>query len=374
MAGVYIHIPFCKVKCHYCDFHFSVQLKTLPKLVETIQLELVQQANYLLGEKIETIYFGGGTPSILSVSQVADLLETVRQNYPVIDHPEITFECNPDDIDEAKLRGLKQLGINRLSIGIQSFNEEVLKYMNRAHNSQQAKQSIELVKVIGFAHLTIDLMYGIPNLSMADWQQQVAQFLQYDHVDHVSAYCLTIEENTVFGAWHRQGKLQVPSDQDSITQFQYLMDVLPEFGYEQYEISNFAKNGAISKHNSAYWLGEKYLGVGPSAHSYNGNERQWNVANNGKYVNEVVGNGSYFELEKLSKTDQFNDYVLTRLRTKWGIDMRDLEKIAPEKMLVTKAILHDFLEKGDLYHDGSRFVLTDQGKYIADGISADLFI
>ncbi|WP_027421423.1 radical SAM family heme chaperone HemW [Crocinitomix catalasitica] len=373
MAGIYIHIPFCKVKCHYCDFHFSVQLATIPKLVEAILLEIDLRTDYLQGETIETIYFGGGTPSVLASNQIERILRKIEDRFAIAENCEITFECNPDDLTKEKLADLKSLKINRLSIGIQSFDEEVLKYMNRAHNSQQAIEAIEWSREMGFENSTVDLIYGIPNLSLDDWKKQVDKMLSFQ-INHLSAYCLTIENNTVFGAWQKKGELTLPSDETSLAQFQYLIDELPNFGYEQYEISNFAKENSISKHNSAYWLGKAYLGIGPSAHSYNHTQRQWNVANNGKYLKGVQKGTDFYELEDLTIEDRFNDYILTRLRTKWGINLDDLANISLVNLPKTKKILNDKIALGDIEIKGEIYSLTNQGKYVADAISADLFI
>ena len=372
MAGIYVHVPFCKVKCHYCDFHFSVQLKNRAALIGAICDELNIRQSYIGDESVGTIYFGGGTPSVVELELIQDLLETIYKNYNVEANCEITLECNPDDLDQLKLEGLKSLGVNRLSIGIQSFNDEVLEFMNRAHSAVEATSSVQLAKAAGFDNITIDLIYGVPGTDMEVWKSQLNQMFALG-VPHLSAYCLTIEENTVFGNWQKTGKLKPYEDQESLKQFQYLMDAMKENGYEQYEISNFAKPGFISKHNSAYWLGTKYLGVGPSAHSFNGANRSWNVANNPKYIQLVKRGESFNEQEVLSVKDQFNEHILTRLRTKWGLDLADLAEISDAMLTEAMPVLMQHVAEGNLQKSGNTYTLTNQGKYIADGISVDLF-
>lgn len=372
MAGIYIHIPFCKVKCHYCDFHFSTNLKNQNTLVAALIKELMLKKECLAGEKIETLYFGGGTPSLLTKNQIDELIHFAKANYAFANNVEITFECNPDDLSIKKLKELKQAGVNRLSIGTQSFNDELLKFMNRAHNSAEATESIKNANKIGFDNITIDLIYGIPGLSMDLWKAELAQIDQLN-IPHLSAYCLTIEENTVFGSWTKTGRLKPFEDEISLKQFQYLIDFTKERGYEHYEISNFSKPNFISKHNSAYWLGKNYLGIGPSAHSYNGKQRQWNVANNKKYIQSLVNNEPFFEQEDLSVTDQFNEYILTRLRTKWGIAIKDLRRISEKMAKAIQPTLIEQLKDGNLKFKDDTYYLTAEGKFLADAISADLF-
>ncbi len=372
MAGIYVHVPFCKVKCHYCDFHFSVQLKNRAALIASICNELVIRQNYIGDEPVRTIYFGGGTPSVIEIELLNEILQTIRLNYTIDPDCEITLECNPDDLEEEKLIALHKFGVNRLSIGIQSFNNNVLEFMNRAHNSTQATNSVIMAKACGFDNITIDLIYGVPGTTMETWKNQLDLMLELG-VPHLSAYCLTIEENTVFGNWQKKGKLKPYEDQESLKQFQYLIDFMEKNGYEQYEISNFARPSFISKHNSAYWLGEKYLGVGPSAHSFNGAKRSWNVANNPKYIQLIKKEEAFNEEETLSLKDQFNEYILTRLRTKWGIALADLTEISAEMLADSMPVLMDNIAEGNLVKNGDVYTLTNQGKYIADGISADLF-
>lgn len=372
MAGIYVHIPFCKVKCHYCDFHFSIQRKNTKELIDAICQELERRKKFIGDEVVKTIYFGGGTPSIVESELLAKILFTIHNQYTVSDSCEFTLECNPDDLNEQKLIEYKNLGFNRLSIGIQSFNDEVLHYMNRAHTRENAIEAVQTAKNIGFDNITIDLIYGVPNQTLKDWEKEL-EMMRSLAIPHLSAYCLTIEDGTVFGNWQKNGKLIQPADRDSLAQFQLLIDFMQANNYEQYEISNFATPGYISKHNSAYWLGEKYLGVGPSAHSYDGNERGWNLANNPLYIKNINTNQSIYTSEQLTSAEKYNDYILTRLRTKWGINLLDLEEIAPAFIQSTQVRIAEHIQAGDLRQKGSMVYLTSQGKYVADGISADLF-
>lgn len=372
MAGIYVHVPFCKVKCHYCDFHFSVQLKNRPVMVESLLSELDLRTDFLGNEPINTIYFGGGTPSVLEIESLEKILNKINQNFSVSSGCEITLECNPDDLEEEKLKAFKALGVNRLSIGIQSFNDEVLQFMNRAHSAEQAKESLSIARELGFDNLTIDLIYGVPNSTMDTWKNELAELKRFE-VPHLSAYCLTIEENTVFGNWHKKGKIVLPEDELSLNQFEYLIDFAQANGLEQYEISNFAKPGYISRHNSAYWLGEKYLGIGPSAHSYDQIERSWNVANNTRYIKALQNQTAFSEKEILSEKDRFNDYILTRLRTKWGIDWTEMKAISEQLSHRSKPVLDQYVQSGEVIKKGDVFTLSKAGKFISDAISSDLF-
>jgi len=371
MAGIYIHIPFCKVKCHYCDFHFSTQLKNKSAVLNAISKEIELKSNYLEDNEVNTIYFGGGTPSLLSKPELQEIFDVIRDKNNVHEEAEITLECNPDDLNKEKLNDFLSIGINRLSIGTQSFDDEVLNYMNRAHSSKEALNSIYWAKEAGFENITLDLIYGIPEKSLDYWKRQVDQFLSLE-VPHLSAYCLTIEDNTAFGNWNKKGKLKLKSDENSIEEFQYLMDITNSHDYEQYEISNFCRPGYISKHNSSYWKGEPYLGIGPSAHSFKQQERRWNISNNIIYQKGIAEGKIIDEFEVLSFQDRYNEYILTRLRTKWGIDINELNKIHKNPEL--KVLLTGALKNGLLTNEGSIYYLTTKGKYMADSISADLFI
>jgi len=372
MAGIYFHVPFCKVKCHYCDFHFSTQLKQKDQMIAAMKAELINRVDYLKNEKINTIYFGGGTPSIIDDHQLANFIELVRQNFQTENTIEITVEANPDDLTLEKLKSYNAFGINRLSIGIQSFDDEVLRFMNRAHSAKEAINCIENSRTAGFDNITVDLIYGIPAKNNDYWLKQVNQFLSFD-LPHLSSYCLTIEPKTYFGKKYANGA-GLPTDEESLSQFQTLIDVLSEKGYEQYEISNFAKTGYISKHNSSYWLGAPYLGIGPSAHSYNKLQRGWNVANNASYIKNQLNGVTNYETEELTVSDKCNDYILTRLRTKWGIQLSDLDFISRTQMADLKLKLNYFIAKNLIVENQGVFTLSTIGKYRADGIAADLFI
>jgi oxygen-independent coproporphyrinogen-3 oxidase len=373
MAGIYIHIPYCKVKCHYCDFHFSTQLDTSSQMLQAVIQELEQRHSYLASEKIKTIYFGGGTPSFVSSDFLIEIIQKIRSLFSVEDDAEITAECNPDDINSNLLEAYRRAGINRFSMGVQSFDDDVLKFMNRAHSSHEIFEAIVLAKDFGFNNITIDLIYGIPNKNLDYWKSQLDQFLKLD-VPHLSSYCLTIEPKTVFGSLQKKGTLSIPDDEVSLEQFQYLIDFTKANGYEHYEISNFAKPGFISKHNSNYWLGENYLGIGPSAHSYNSSERSWNIRNNAQYIRLVNSGKDYNELEILSNADKCNDYILTRLRTKWGVNLSELNFISESDKEQIKQKLITFQNANLVFEQNGIYLLTDSGKYRADGIAADLFI
>lgn len=341
-------------------------------MVNAMCKELALRKNYLGGEPIDTIYFGGGTPSVLESDFIGDIIKAIRDNYDINSGYEMTLECNPDDLDVRRLEELAALGVNRLSIGIQSFDDEVLQFMNRAHNASQARNAVLWAKNTGFDNITIDLIYGIPGSTTQSWANELNQMLELG-VPHLSAYCLTIEENTVFGNWLKKGQIKAFADDQSLAQFQQLMDFAKANGYEQYEISNFAKPNCFSRHNSAYWQGKKYLGIGPSAHSYDLETRGWNMAHNIKYIQAIENNKSFFEDEILSRQDRFNEYLLIRLRTKWGLDLTDMRKISAQMTTETIPLLDEYVRENKLQKNGSIYTLTDHGKYIADAISADLF-
>lgn len=373
MSGIYVHIPYCKVKCHYCDFHFSTNTSGADDMIEAICSELRLRKNYL-SQPVETIYFGGGTPSFLSNEQLGKILETIHNNFHVSADHELTFECNPDDLNAHKLESLKNFGVNRLSIGIQSFDDDVLKMMNRAHTSAEALTSIKLAQDIGIDNITVDLIYGIPDRDLEYWKRQLETVIKIN-VPHISSYCLTIEPKTVFGHKFRFGELKVPDDETTLTQFKMMINSFKDAGYLHYEISNFAKEGYISKHNSAYWLGKKYLGVGPSAHSYNQQERGWNISNNHLYIRKVANGFGYYDTEELTDKDQFNDYILTRLRTHWGVDLSDIELLGTNLDLSSfQRELDKHLELQNIIQVNNIIRLSEHGKFIADRIAADLFV
>lgn len=373
MAGIYFHIPFCKQACYYCDFHFSTNLSLKRDLLTALAHETEIQRSYLQ-EPVDTVYFGGGTPSLADPAEIGILLQKVRSVFQVEPDAEITLEANPDDLTPLKLQGLRDEGVNRLSIGIQSFDERVLRFLNRAHDHVAARNCIPIARGAGFSNISIDLIYAIPGQSYEQWKNNVTQAIALEP-EHISAYSLTIEEKTVFGNWSAKGKLVPVGDDLSAEQFDLLIDLLEKAGYEHYEISNFARPGFQSRHNSSYWKQEKYLGIGPSAHSYNGVSRQFNVANNYQYVSAIREERVPFTIEQLSRVDQVNDYLLTTLRTSWGTDLARLRDIMEYDLLETrKTYIEALIRNGYAVVAQDHLVLTRKGKFLADKISSDLFL
>jgi oxygen-independent coproporphyrinogen-3 oxidase len=373
LAGIYLHIPFCKQACSYCNFHFTTSLRYKDDLVKALCKELELQQAFLGGEPVNTVYFGGGTPSLLSLDDCRQVLGTIRELYPVSPEAEITLEGNPDDVAMEKLSGWKDAGINRLSVGVQSFFEEELRWMNRAHNAGQAHQCIENIQEAGFTNYTIDLIYGSPMLSDEQWQQNVQTAISYG-VPHLSCYALTVEERTPL---YKQINQQVKEDVDNekqARQFLLLMQWLRAAGYEHYEVSNFALPGFRSRHNSSYWRGEKYLGIGPSAHSYDGRARTWNIANNNAYIQGINSGKVPGETEVLTDVQRLNEYIMISLRTMEGMDMGRVEE---QWGKATAAKLEKQLErytKSNLVVQKDRhYTLVDEGMLRADGIASDLF-
>jgi len=377
VSGIYIHIPFCKQACHYCDFHFSTQLGKKEAMVNAIAKELELRKSEV-DDEVETIYFGGGTPSLLTLEEMERLIQAVYENYKVIDRPEITLEANPDDLvsSRAESRDLflkyKNASINRLSIGIQSFFEEDLKLMNRAHNAGEAAQCIHVATQY-FNNITIDLIYGIPGMDNERWKSNIQKALDFG-LPHISSYALTVEPRTALKKFIEKGIVPDVDDEQAQEQFHILVDMLEAHGFVNYEISNFGKPGFFSKNNTAYWLGKTYLGVGPSAHSFDGKHRSWNIRNNPTYIKKINEGELPSEIETLSKTDRYNEYVMTGLRTIWGVD---LERIASEfganylKYINQQAA--KFLEQGFLFIADGKLLTTKKGKFLADGIASDLF-
>ncbi len=374
MSGIYLHIPFCKKACHYCDFHFSTSRDLMNDMVQSIAREITLRKNYLAGEKVETIYFGGGTPSLLSGDQLKLLLNTINENFVVDAEAEITLESNPDDLTPEVLKMLRSSGVNRLSIGIQSFREKDLLLMNRAHNATQALQCVNDAQSAGFRNITIDLMYGLPELSPEDWADNMKTAFELG-VDHLSCYSLTVEPRTALASMIKQNKVKDIDDGAAALHFEMLMKAAAEKGFEHYEISNFARNGKYSRHNTSYWQRKKYLGVGPSAHSYNGESRQWNVSNNPVYIRSLAENKIPAESEELSLKDKFNEYILTSLRTKWGVDLKFVKsEFGDQLSSELLARLESQISSGYVVKSGDLFTLGDTGKYFADRISSELFI
>jgi oxygen-independent coproporphyrinogen-3 oxidase len=374
MAGIYLHIPFCKQACHYCDFHFSTSTEIKNGLVECMTKEIILQKNYLASEPIDTIYFGGGTPSLLTSAEVDQLLKTIYSYHPVNERAEITLEANPDDITFDTLTAFNNVGINRLSIGVQSFHDYVLRFLNRAHDGAAAATSITLAREAGFDNINVDLIYAIPGQTEADWRSNILEALKFSP-EHISAYCLTIEQKTAFGRWSAIGKLKVVEDDVAAKQLEILVEALETAGYEQYEISNFSKVGFNSKHNSSYWKDQKYLGIGPSAHSYNLITRQYNVHNNYTYIKAIGKSTVPFEIEILSFEDRVNEYLLTTLRTHWGCNLHRLKEIFNYDVLtVHRVLIMNLLERELAVVENNFLKLTKKGMLLADKISSDLFL
>lgn len=389
MSGIYIHIPFCKQACYYCDFHFSTSLKKKEELVEALATELRLRKNELKNQTVETIYFGGGTPSLLRIEELRFLMGEVYKNYTVTENPEITLEANPDDLVSVQTQSktlfedYKTMGINRLSIGVQSFFEDDLKSMNRAHNAQEARQCLEEATK-HFNNITIDLIYGIPNMSLEKWNQNLQIAFGFG-VNHISAYALTVEPKTALDSFIKKGSYPPLDEQLALGHFEHLMMETKRQGFVQYEISNFGKPDYFSKHNTSYWQGKSYVGIGPSAHSFNGKERSWNVANNTKYIQSIQAGNLPLTSEKLTLNDRYNEYIMTGLRTIWGVSLGLIETDFGKDYknhLLTEA--KDFIQKGLLAITLSdldekkkveeKLIITEKGKFLADGIAAELFM
>ncbi len=373
MSGIYIHIPFCKQACHYCDFHFSTSLKKKDEMVLALASEITLRKNEFQSERVETIYFGGGTPSILEVADIRMLIDTVYQNYSVVETPEITVEANPDDLSEQRIIELSKNKVNRLSIGIQSFFEDDLKMMNRAHDSTEAKKCLETATQY-FDNISIDLIYGVPGMSNEKWLRNVEMALSFN-VPHISSYALTVEPKTALSTFIQKGIIQQPDDEVAQEHFHLLVDTLEKNGFIHYELSNFGKENYFSRNNSSYWLGKKYIGIGPSAHSYDGISRSWNVSNNSQYLKSIAENQLPSEKETLTLTDRYNEYVMTGLRTVWGIS---LDRIEQEFGQFYLSHLNDhaekYIEDHLLFVDDNILRTTKSGKFLADGIASDLFL
>lgn len=374
MSGLYLHIPFCKQACHYCNFHFSTSLKYKGELLEAMLKEIALRQKYLEDQPLQTIYFGGGTPSLLTKDDLNQLFQRIEQYFKVAPEPEITLEANPDDLSMEKLQELKDSPINRLSIGVQSFAEADLQFMNRAHNAMEAHTCIKNALKAGFDNLTVDLIYGSPTTSDQQWEKNMDTLIEFG-IPHISSYCLTVEPQTALDHFVKSGKAQAVNEEQAARQFEMLMHKMRDAGYEHYEISNFAKPGWYAKHNSNYWLGESYLGIGPSAHSFNGVSRQWNVANNVKYIKAITENRSndVYEIEVLSPTQQYNEYVMTGLRTKWGCRLDRIEAFGDQFATHFLKIIEPLIADGKAIKKANQFVLSDKGKLLADRIAMELF-
>ncbi len=372
MSGIYLHIPFCKQACHYCDFHFSTTLKRKEEMIYSLNRELVLRKD-IISSPIQNIYFGGGTPSLLSADEINGLIETIYENFTIVEDPEVTLEANPDDLSLGHLKALSKSKVNRLSIGIQSFNDADLIMMNRAHRSDESKKSIEMAKDL-FDNISIDLIYGIPNMDLDGWKRNLEDFLSYD-LPHLSAYALTIEPKTALKHFIDKGKINNVDDTDYEEQYRLLLEVMEKNNFINYEFSNFGKEGFFSKNNLNYWMGGSYLGIGPSAHSFDGSRRTWNVRNNIHYIRSMSKDQLPIESESLTVNNRFNEQVMTGLRTMWGISLETIEDrfgAAYKEYIVDQAkvsIGNDLMiiENGFLK-------ITGKGKYLSDGLISDLFM
>lgn len=368
MAGIYIHVPFCRQACHYCNFYFSTSTANKARFVEALLKEIELSKDYLQGEAIETIYFGGGTPSVLTGDELNLIMDTLSRFYNLNHIQEFTFEANPDDLSNEAIQTFKQAGVNRFSIGVQSFFDEDLQYMNRAHNAIDAISSIKRAQDAGFNSLTIDLIYGVPTLTDEKWQKNLDTAFSLG-IPHLSCYALTVEPKTSLERKIAKGQYAKVDDAQSARQFTMLMDEVKKAGYEHYEISNFSKPGKYAVHNTNYWLGKKYLGLGPSAHSFNTKSRRWNVANNVNYINSLHSGLIPFEEETLTETQQVNEYIMTSLRTMWGLD---LAKHPKYRLAIINAL--EAVETDTYVLDNNIICLTDKGRLFADAIAAELFV
>ncbi len=373
MSGIYIHIPFCKQACHYCDFHFSTNLKKKDEMVLALAKEIEMRKSEFQDEIVETIYFGGGTPSILQIADLKFLIDAVYKNYKVVENPEITVEANPDDLTENRIIELSNNKVNRLSIGIQSFFEDDLQLMNRAHNVEEAKKCLEIATHY-FDNISIDLIYGVPEMSNEKWLQNIETALSFG-VPHISSYALTVEPKTALHSFIQKGIIPQPDDEVAQEHFQILVDTLSENGFIHYELSNFGKENYFSKNNSSYWLGKKYIGIGPSAHSYDGKNRGWNVSNNSRYIKSIQENKLPIEIETLTKTDRYNEYIMTGLRTIWGVSFERIEQEFGKTYLdYLNQQAAKFIEDHLLFVDDNILRTTKKGKFLSDGIASDLFL
>jgi len=374
MAGIYLHIPFCKQACFYCDFHFSTNQQLKTEMVKAMVDELYMQKDFLGGEPVNTIYFGGGTPSLLQDDEITTLLRTIYKLHTVDTDVEITLEANPDDLTTKNLEAFKRLGINRLSIGIQSFQNDLLSYLNRAHDSGRAISSFQWARDAGFTNISIDLIYAIPEQDNKKWLSDILQAVSLNP-DHISCYSLTIEEKTAFGKWASAGKLRLVPDDVAAGQLEILIDQLEQHGYEHYEISNFARTGYYSRHNSNYWKHEKYLGIGPSAHSFNKTHRAFTISNNPLYIKAIAGGAMPVETELLTRENKVNEFILTTLRTSWGTNLKTLKMEYEHDLFEqNRAYIQSLLNMGLVTLENDILCLSRKGKFLADKIAADLFV
>jgi oxygen-independent coproporphyrinogen-3 oxidase len=372
MPGIYIHIPFCRQACYYCNFHFSTSLKNKKEFLAALKKEIELQKDYLQTKNISTVYLGGGTPSLLSKEEILEIFDSLSKYFFIGQDAEITLEANPDDLSKEKLSALAQTPVNRLSIGIQSFSAHDLKFLNRIHSAKDGIEAVKNAREAGFKNISIDLIYGIPTLTNEQWKKNIHTALALD-VQHISCYALTVEEKTALYSYIKKKTVEAPDEERIVQQFEILMDEMEKNNFIHYEISNFCREGFYSKHNTSYWKGEKYLGLGPSAHSYDGKSRQWNVSSNAVYIQSIKKGIVPFEKELLTETQKLNEYILTSLRTMWGMDMREIngrwQFTNQHQKIIEKMIEENFLKKDD-----SLIFLTRKGKLFADKVTRELFV
>jgi oxygen-independent coproporphyrinogen III oxidase len=374
MAGIYIHVPFCRRKCHYCNFFSVASLKNKQHFLDSLCEEISLQRNYLEGSTIQSVYLGGGTPSLLDGVEIGRIFSEIRKYFILTDDAEITLEANPDDITGARLKEYRDLGINRLSIGVQSFHDKDLAYLNRIHSASQATDAINEAHNAGFQKISIDLIYGIPGLTDDQWKENLEKAFSAG-IQHISAYALTVEPKTALDLLIKKKKLPSPGEENIVNHFRIMMAKMKENGFIHYEISNFCREGYFSQHNSMYWNGGHYLGLGPSAHSFNGISRQWNISGLTDYMDRVKRNDCFFEMEILTTDQRFNEYIMTSLRTMWGCDINRIRRDFGEETASRFSLLVSrFLESGYLIEKEGVYYLTDEGKLFADGIASDLFV
>lgn len=373
MASLYIHIPFCKQACNYCNFHFSTQLQYAANMINSITLEMKLRKHELPDVPLQSIYVGGGTPSILGDVLLHQLFNDIYTTFKVEPDAEVTMEANPDDITPEKLNAIKQTPVNRFSMGVQSFFDEDLKWMNRAHKANEAEKSIKLIQDFGFNKISIDLIYGGPTLSNENWTKNLSKINELG-LNHVSAYCLTVEPQTALHHHINKGKLPALDEEKAAEQFNMMIEKLGSFGFEQYEISNFARNNEYAVHNTSYWQNKPYLGVGPSAHSFNGNQRSWNIANNQLYMKQLTQHILPLEIETLTNNNRINEYIMTGLRTIWGCNWQEIKSRFGEAYYKElKLKIEPYIKQKQITDNGTVFKLTTNARILADGIAGDLF-
>jgi len=374
LSGIYVHIPFCRRKCHYCNFFSLASLKYKERFLDALKEEIFLRKNFLDSKPVESIYLGGGTPSQLQIPEIESILEDLRKYFNLAENMEITLEANPDDLDPAILLEYRNIGINRLSIGVQSFFDDDLQYLNRIHSGQRAEESVLQAKEVGFSNISLDFIYGIPTLTAEKWHKNLEKAFSLE-VPHISAYSLTVEPKTALDLLIHKKKLPGPEEEQILEHFRILLQMMKEQEFEHYEISNFCKNGFYSRHNSMYWNGTPYLGLGPSAHSYDGTSRQWNISNLVYYIDQINKNEPFFESEKLTPLQKYNEYVMVSLRTMWGCDLNTIgERFGEETATHFSRSATRYLISGEMIEKTGIYYLTDEGKLFADGIAADLFL